>query len=53
MRNLINRCLRDDRGTETLEYALIVGFIICGAVLLVAGLGARIVDRWIRIDRVM
>jgi Flp pilus assembly pilin Flp len=38
--NLIKKLLSDDKGLETVEYAIIVGLIVGGLVVLIAAIGA-------------
>lgn len=38
--------LRDERGTETLEWGLVCGLIIVGALVAVAMIGPKITDMW-------
>jgi Flp pilus assembly pilin Flp len=38
--------LRDEQGGEVLEYALIAGLIIVGAIALITGVGSKVLARW-------
>ena len=38
--------LCDDQGGEVLEYALIAGLIIVGAIALIMGVGDKVLARW-------
>ena len=40
------RLLRDDRGGEVLEYALIAGLICVAAVAVIAKIGGKVLGRW-------
>jgi Flp pilus assembly pilin Flp len=42
----LRRALREDRGGEVLEYALIAGLIVVGAIGLIGTLGAKVLARW-------
>jgi len=37
--NAVRRFLRDDRGLETIEYAIIAGLIVSGLVAIVVAIG--------------
>ncbi len=39
MHRLVTRLLSDDQGLETVEYAIIAGFIVAGIVTLVVAIG--------------
>jgi Flp pilus assembly pilin Flp len=45
MRQIIN-CLRDESGTEVVEYALLLGLIVVGALGIMGALGIKVVARW-------
>jgi Flp pilus assembly pilin Flp len=38
--------LRDEQGGEVLEYALIAGLIIVGAIVLITSVGSKVLARW-------
>ena len=40
MKKLIKRFVEDEGGLETVEYAIIVGFLIAGLIVLLAAIGA-------------
>ena len=42
----IRRWLRDDRGTETLEWGLVCGLIIIGAIAALVLIGPKVTDMW-------
>ncbi len=44
--NLLNKLVRDENGGEVLEYALIAGLIIVGAIALIGSVGGKVVARW-------
>ena len=49
MRRLMNamgRLARDDRGSATIEYALVAGLIIIGSIGLITVFGTRALARW-------
>lgn len=43
---LTRRALRDDRGGEVMEYAIILGLIVVGAVTTIGCVGTKILARW-------
>jgi Flp pilus assembly pilin Flp len=50
MTNLLNKVIRDEQGGEVLEYALIAGLIIVGAIAMVTAVGGKVVARWTTLD---
>ena len=42
----LRRFLRDERGTETLEWGLVCGLIIIGGIAAVVLIGPKITDMW-------
>jgi Flp pilus assembly pilin Flp len=40
------RLLRDDRGGEVLEYALIAGLIAVAAIAVIGAVGVKVLARW-------
>jgi Flp pilus assembly pilin Flp len=49
MRNLLS-FIRDDRGGEVLEYALIVGLIVVAAIAAVTSVGTKVLAKWTSLD---
>ena len=45
MRNLI-AFLKDDSGTETLEWGLVCGLIVVGAITALALIGPKVTNMW-------
>ena len=43
---MLNRLIRDEQGGEVLEYALIAGLIIVGAIALITSVGTKVLARW-------
>jgi Flp pilus assembly pilin Flp len=41
---------RDDVGGEVIEYALILGLIIVGAITLIAAVGGKVLARWTSVN---
>lgn len=46
MRKFFVQCLRDEQGTEVLEYALLLGLIVVGAIALMSALGIKVAAKW-------
>ena len=46
MRNFFSKLVKDEQGGEVLEYALIAGLIIVGAIALIASVGDKVLARW-------
>ena len=46
MKNLFAKLVRDEQGGEVLEYALIAGLIIVGAIAAVTAVGTKVLARW-------
>ena len=50
MSKVLSRLLSDENGGEVLEYALIAGLIIVGAIALITSVGTKVVARWTSLD---
>jgi len=46
LRNLFCRLVRDERGGEVLEYALIAGLIVVAAIAVIGTVGTKVLARW-------
>jgi pilus assembly protein Flp/PilA len=46
LKNLIARIVKDDRGGEVLEYALIAGLIVVAAIAVITTVGTKVLARW-------
>ena len=46
MKNLVAKLVKDEQGGEVLEYALIAGLIIVGAIAAVTAVGNKVLARW-------
>jgi Flp pilus assembly pilin Flp len=44
--NSLRRLVRDDRGGEVLEYALIAGLIVVAAIAVIGTVGTKVLARW-------
>ena len=43
---MLRKLIRDETGGEVLEYALIAGLIIVGAIALITSVGGKVLARW-------
>ncbi len=50
MKNLVKSLLSDERGTETVEWGLMVGLIVGGLVLTVGAIGLWVRERFERLQ---
>ncbi|MEO6435667.1 MAG: Flp family type IVb pilin [Tepidisphaeraceae bacterium] len=50
MKSLLNKLVRDEQGGEVLEYALIAGLIIVGAIALITSVGGKVLARWTAVN---
>jgi len=49
MRNVVKNVtafLRDERGTETLEWGLVCGLIVVGAIVAISSIGPKVKTMW-------
>jgi Flp pilus assembly pilin Flp len=53
MLRLIKRCLKDESGTECLEYALVMGLIVVGTLGLMSAMGIKVAEKWEEIASAM
>ena len=49
MKSLVKKFLKDDRGLETVEYAIIVGLIVGGLILVIAAIGAWVNTQFVNL----
>jgi pilus assembly protein Flp/PilA len=50
MKKLLGHLIRDDRGGEVIEYALIAGLIIVAAIAVIGTVGTKVLARWTSVD---
>jgi Flp pilus assembly pilin Flp len=43
---LAGRALRDERGGETLEYAVVAGLVVASAIAVIQCVGNKVLARW-------
>ena len=48
--NALKNLLKDEAGGEVLEYALIAGLIIVGAIVAITSVGGKVLARWQSVD---
>ena len=46
VKSILKSLLNDEQGGEVLEYALIAGLIIVGAIALITSVGDKVLARW-------
>ncbi len=46
IRRTIQKLIRDERGGETIEYALVLGLIIVVAIVIIGAVGTKVLARW-------
>jgi pilus assembly protein Flp/PilA len=46
MKLLVQRLVSDEAGGEVLEYALIAGLIIVGAIAVITAVGTKVLAKW-------
>jgi Flp pilus assembly pilin Flp len=44
--NMLARLAKDERGTETLEWGLVCGLIVIGAITMIVLIGPKVTDMW-------
>jgi Flp pilus assembly pilin Flp len=52
-KSIFGRLVADDRGGETMEYALVLGLIIVTAIAVIGAVGTRVVARWTSVNSSM
>ncbi|HEX8524768.1 MAG TPA: hypothetical protein VF669_21125 [Tepidisphaeraceae bacterium] len=50
MKATVNKLVCDEQGGEVLEYALIAGLIVVGAIALITAVGGKVIARWTSMD---
>ena len=48
--NALKNLLADEAGGEVLEYALIAGLIIVGAIVAITSVGTKVLAKWQSVD---
>jgi Flp pilus assembly pilin Flp len=47
---LVSRLVADEKGTETLEWGLVCGLIVVGAIVAMNAIGPKVTDMWNDMD---
>lgn len=47
---MLRSMIRDERGGEVMEYALILGLIVVAAIAVIGAVGVKVVARWNNVD---
>ena len=50
MKTLLSKLVKDEQGGEVLEYALIAGLIIVGAIAVISTVGDKVLARWTSVN---
>ena len=51
--NILLRLIRDERGGEVLEYAIVAGLIAIAAISMITTVGGKVLARWASINSKM
>jgi Flp pilus assembly pilin Flp len=47
---LLSHLVRDERGGEVLEYALVAGLLVVSAIAVIGSVGTKVLARWKSLD---
>lgn len=53
MKHILSVLLKDERGGEVLEYALVAGLIVIGAIAAITTVGNKVLARWTSVQNSM
>ncbi len=53
MSNFVSTLVKDEQGGEVLEYALIAGLIVVGALAAIGAVGGKVLNRWTSLNTSM
>lgn len=53
IKQTLTRLMRDEQGTEVMEYALVLGLVIVVAISVVGAFGGKVLARWTSVDNGM
>jgi Flp pilus assembly pilin Flp len=53
LKQLFSGLIRDERGGEVLEYAIIVGLIVVAAIVAITSVGTKVLAKWTSLDSSM
>lgn len=46
LKNMLSKLMKDERGGEVLEYALVAGLIVVAAIAVIGTVGTKVLGRW-------
>jgi Flp pilus assembly pilin Flp len=46
IQTIVSKLIKDERGGEVLEYALIAGLIVVAAIAVITSVGGKVLARW-------
>jgi Flp pilus assembly pilin Flp len=47
---IVGKIIRDENGGEVIDYALVVGFIVVAALVVIGAVGQKALARWTSLD---
>jgi Flp pilus assembly pilin Flp len=50
MKRMFARLVREETGTETLEWGLVCGLIVIGAIVAITAIGPKVSSMWTNVD---
>jgi Flp pilus assembly pilin Flp len=50
-KNILRNVIADERGGETIEYALVLGLLIVVAIAIIGSVGTKVVARWTSVNK--
>ena len=50
MKAILARLVREEQGTESLEWGLVCALIVIGAIAAIAAIGPKVKDMWVNVD---
>jgi Flp pilus assembly pilin Flp len=50
VRNLLGKLVRDERGGEVLEYALVATLVVIGAIAFISLVGGKVATNWTNVN---
>jgi len=50
MKAILARLVREEQGTETLEWGLVCGLIVIGAIVAITSIGPKVTAMWTNMD---
>lgn len=51
--NKLRNVFRDEQGTETIEFALVLGLIVVVCIVIIGAVGTKVVARWTTVNSKM